>query len=102
MAESQNGALIRLTTERWYHIVEHHDDLAGQAYLVLETIERPNFIVEGWHNELLAIRGWEGGKHLVVVYKEISHSDGFVITAYLTSRLTRLQRRKILWRKPQP
>lgn len=26
---SKNGAIIRLTTERLYHILENHDELAG-------------------------------------------------------------------------
>ncbi len=26
---SKNGVPIRLTAERWWHIIETHDDLAG-------------------------------------------------------------------------
>ncbi len=26
---SKNGVPIRLTAERWWHIIENHDDLAG-------------------------------------------------------------------------
>jgi uncharacterized protein YuzE len=29
---SVNGVPIRLTAERWYHIVENHDDLASYYY----------------------------------------------------------------------
>lgn len=100
-AQSKNEVSIRLTDERWYHIVEHHEDLAGHAHTVLEIIENPDFIAAGWLDELLAVRRLRNGKHLVVVYREISGADGFVITAYFTRRIARLERRKILWRKPQ-
>lgn len=29
IAVSKAGVPVRLTDERWYHIVENHDDLAG-------------------------------------------------------------------------
>jgi hypothetical protein len=35
---SVRGTTIRLTSERWFHIVEHHDDLAGYYHDVLETV----------------------------------------------------------------
>jgi len=31
------------------------------------------------------------------VYKEISHDDGFVITAFLTKRIKQIERRMKLW-----
>lgn len=47
IAYSVNGVPIRLTYERWYHIIESHDDLAGYFYDVLETIEKPDLVVRG-------------------------------------------------------
>jgi hypothetical protein len=41
-AYSVNGVPIRLTYERWYHIVESHDDLASCFDEVLDTIETPD------------------------------------------------------------
>lgn len=38
------------------------------------------------------------GKYLVVVFRE-TDDDGFVITAYFTSKIEKLTNRKILWRK---
>jgi hypothetical protein len=29
VAYSVDGVPVRLTSERWFHIVENHDDLAG-------------------------------------------------------------------------
>ena len=99
IAESKNRVPIRLTEERWYHIVEHHEDLAGHAREILDTVENPDFIVRGWTDEYIAVREVQKGRHLVVAYKEISKDDGFIITAYFTKRLARLQRREVVWRK---
>ena len=79
-AVSKNGVPIRLTEERWFHIVENHDELAGLSNEVLLTVEDPDFIVKGWTDELLAVRKIN---ELVVVYKELEN-DGFIITAFIT------------------
>jgi hypothetical protein len=39
---SKNGREIRLTAERWAHIVEAHDYMAGNQDLVFETVENPD------------------------------------------------------------
>lgn len=96
--KSVNGVPIRLTNERWFHIVENHDEVAGLAFEVLETIIKPDIIVNGWKGELLAVKKINT-KYLVVVYKEISKKDGFIITAFLTSKINQLKRRGIIWSK---
>ncbi|BAW96269.1 hypothetical protein NIES970_11930 [[Synechococcus] sp. NIES-970] len=45
----------------------------------------------------MAIREMEVGKVLVVVYKEETADDGFVITAFPTRRLNSLNRRHQIW-----
>ena len=51
--------------------------------------------------ELLAIRPSAetplGAKYVVVVYREISAEDGFILTAYLTRRPS--SRRETLWKR---
>lgn len=37
------------------------------------------------------------GKHLVVVYKEVSSQDEFIITAWRTSKANRLKKKKVEW-----
>jgi hypothetical protein len=54
-------------------------------------------VLLGGAGELLAVREIEPGKALVVVYKETSAGDGFVITAFLTRRLASLDRRRQVW-----
>ncbi len=85
IANSVNGVPIRLSYERWFHIVENHDDLASYFHEVLDTVERPECIVRGNHGALKATRNIGRKKWLVVVYRELSKRDGFVITAYLLS-----------------
>lgn len=95
---SINGILIRLTGERWSHIVEEHCELAGMQYDVMQTVAAPDKIYEGNAGEYLAVKRINDDKLLVVVYKEsVEENDGFVITAFITSRTQRLSRRKILW-----
>jgi len=95
---SQNSIPVRLNDERWAHITEEHCELAGLREEVLETINSPEKIYAGKHGELLAVREISEGKHLVVVYRE-SDNDGFIITAFLTRKLSSLERRKQIWPK---
>lgn len=82
IAYSINGVPIRLTYERWYHIIENHDDLASYFFDVLETVEHPEFVMKGNKGTLKATKSMGKKKWLVAVYREISKTDGFVITAY--------------------
>jgi hypothetical protein len=99
VAISKSGVPIRLTDERWFHIVENHDDVAGYYDDVLETIEDPDFILRGHGGALVAVTALGRRKYLAVIYREVSRNDGFVITAYFT---TVLDRKLIQWRKRQP
>ena len=62
----------------------------------LRLKSEPERIIGGQQGELLAIREFEPGKYLVVVYRELQE-DGFVITAFLTRRAASLNRRKQIW-----
>jgi hypothetical protein len=97
VARSVNGIPIRLTDERWLHVTEEHSELAGYFFDVIETIETPESVVEGAAGELLAFREMEPGKYLVVVYRETAPNDGFVITAFLTRQIRRLEQRRRIW-----
>lgn len=93
---SKGGVLIRLTPERWSHIVEEHTEMAGWKLEVLESIESPDRVLAGREGALIATRQHEVGRHIVVVYRELGH-DGFVITAFMTSRAGFIERRKQVW-----
>jgi len=98
-SSSVNGVPIRLSDERWRHIVEHHDDLAGHFHDVLEAVALPDAVYEGDGGELLAIAGSPSRRTLVVVYREFSSDDGFVITAFFTSRVRQIERRRLVWKR---
>lgn len=89
---------IRLTDERWLHIIEGHPELAGHLNDVLLALAAPNMILQGGSNELLAILFIYQTKWLVVAYKE-NKTDGFILTAYFTSKIDKLLNRKKLWQK---
>ena len=91
---SVNGVPIRLTYERWYHIIENHDDLASHFHDVLDTIERPEFVIRGNQGTLKATKNFSKGIWLVAIYKEVSKKDGFVITAYF---LNKKAKGEIIW-----
>src|SRR6266581_1616604 len=96
-AISVAGVPIRLTHERWFHIVENHDDVAGYYDDVLATIENPDVVLRGYRGTLIAVRNYGRRRYLMVVYRQVSADDGFIITAYFTSKLDRKQ---VVWRKP--
>ena len=97
---SKNGIIIRLPAERWVHILEEHCELAGLKLEVLETVGSPSRILMGNMGELLAVRDISTKKHLVVVYRELE-KDGFIITAFLTTKIETLKRRVQIWPKSQ-
>ena len=93
---SKHGVRIRLTDERWSHIIEEHCELAGFRTEVLETVGQPERILLGGDGEYLAIREMEEGKHLVVIYRE-GPEDGFIITSFVTRRVRSLEKRRQVW-----
>jgi len=95
---SKNKVPIRLTDERWFHIVESHDDLAGYYDNILASIEEPDYIIEGYGKAFIALKKFPRNKYLAVVYKEMNREDGFIITAYFTSKLN-LDKELILWER---
>lgn len=85
-----SGVPIRLTPERWTHVAIRHPEMAGQEGRVLGTIAAPDYVQEGDHGTLLAVKHYAStpltSKHCVVVYREVAADDGFVVTAYFASR----------------
>lgn len=97
VARSINRVPIRLTHERWYHIVENHDEMASHFHDVLEAIEEPDLVVRGNAGTHKAARNRGKRNWLVVIYREVSRKDGFVITAYF---LDSKPKGKLEWQRP--
>ena len=100
VVNSINKIPVKITNERWEHIVRRHPEMENQLDKVLETIENPPYILEGDYGELLAVNFYEKTplteKYLIVVYKEVSAVNGFVITSYFTGGPSK--RRKVIWK----
>jgi len=60
-------------------------------------VEEPDYVIKGYGGALIALRQMKR-KLLAVVYKELSKKDGFIITAYFTSKM-RLEKEVILWQR---
>jgi hypothetical protein len=56
---------------------------------VLETIERPSWILRGYAGALVAVSPLARGNFLHVVYREVSRADGFIITAFVTRKINK-------------
>ncbi len=58
-----------------------------QRARVLQTVSAPDAIQKGDFGELLALRFYSQTpltqKHLIVAYRELGETDGFILTAYL-------------------
>ncbi|MBM3241049.1 hypothetical protein FJZ31_32600 [Candidatus Poribacteria bacterium] len=93
---SVNGVPIRLTDERWEHIIDGHADLANYRDDVLDVVQHPDEVRFGYGGALIALRGYGKQRYLAVIYKEISVDDGFIITARFAHKKPG---GKILWRK---
>ncbi|MGV8143251.1 MAG: hypothetical protein ACP5OJ_01380 [Methanothermobacter sp.] len=79
---SINGISIRLTSERWIHIIKGHPELKDYYFRILNTIETPKAIYAGKTGEYIATKNIKNEKYIVVIYKELEN-DGFVITAFI-------------------
>ena len=101
IVRSRNGVPVRLTEERWRHIVRRHPEMSDQRERVLETLEESDMMQQGDFGELLTVRFYPHtpltSKFLVVAYREVSPEDGFILTAYLTRRPS--VKRITLWKR---
>jgi hypothetical protein len=101
IAVSINKVPVRLTKERWHHISTGHPEIADYYFEILETIENPKTLYEGIHGELIASghKLEQTNKFIVAIYKEIDFKDGFIITAYLSNKEQKFEKKKVLWKQ---
>ena len=104
---SMNGIPIRLTEERWLHIIEYHRELEPLQQEILLTVADPiklYFAPPPMEPNYAGVRVFPKlvkaglARNLVVHYREISPSDGFILTALVISD-KRLEKRFKLWRR---
>ena len=95
-ATSVNGVPIRLTHERWEHILDSHPNMASFQETILEAVENPDYILGSRRGALVAVVVLGRNTLLQVFYIEKSRYDGFVLSARIGEKLDRA---KIKWRK---
>ena len=100
---SVNYHTIRLTYRQWGHITESHDYMAGNREKILETVADPDCLTTGDLEATIALRHYAETnitkKTCVVIYRD--EADGFIITAFFTSRPDKIiRRRKTIWTPP--
>jgi hypothetical protein len=98
------GHNIRITFKQWAHVTENHDYMSGNLDKVLETLADPSQIIKGPQGESLALRPYAKTnitqKTCVVVYRD--EPDGFLITAFLTSKPEKVQKKgEVIWSRSQ-
>ncbi len=100
-ANSKNNVPVRLSEERWKHITTGHPEMAGLYFEILETIENPDCIYEGNYGELIGVAKIKSMKNMfiIVVYREVSPVDGFVITAFSSTKMQTFKHKKIIWKQ---
>jgi hypothetical protein len=95
IVESVDGVSIRLTDERWEHICEHAN-MSGHYENVLDTIQHPEFILQGQRGGKIAVLNLGRRKWLHVIYRELNEEDGFIISAFIDDEY---DKDLIIWRR---
>jgi hypothetical protein len=95
-AYSVNGVPIRLTNERWEHILDSHPEMASLRETLLDAVGNPDYILASRRGALTAVVVLGRRAFLHVFYVEKSRRDGFIISARVTEKRDRA---KIVWRK---
>jgi hypothetical protein len=70
IAESINGVPIRLTEERWEHILDSHPELASYRETLLDAVENPDYILASRRRALAAVVVFGRKAFLHVFYVE--------------------------------
>jgi hypothetical protein len=100
IVKSVGDVPIRLTPERVEHIERRHPEMLGQEGRILEVVSSPDLVQEGDSATLIAAKHYSKTplteKYCAVVYRELSEEDGFVLTAYFTTKPS--ERRKTIWK----
>lgn len=67
---SVNGVPVRLTDERWEHIVSNKPYMEAYYEKVLDAVEQPTWILQGYAGAQVAILTLGKQQYLHVVYRE--------------------------------
>jgi hypothetical protein len=96
IAHSVNGVPIRLTDERWEHILDSHPELASYLETILDTVKNPDYVLASRRGALAAVVILGRRAFLHVFYVEKGRLDGFILSARVEEKMDKA---KIVWRK---
>lgn len=98
--QDHQGVSVRLTSERWTHILDH-PEMVGQQDRLAETLASPDIVMATVKDETVHTyhRQYETTpvtrKYMVVVVK-MAPGDAFVVTAFYSSRV---KKGEVVWPK---
>lgn len=107
IVKSKSGASMRLTEKQWKHITAARPQLEDFQGEILKAIEHPDEVYAPpprVRPQLHAIKKFKRlaniglSENIVVVYRELTPEEGFIITAFPISD-RRKRRMYRLWRK---
>lgn len=96
-----NDRKIRLTEERYEHIVQYHPEVQKALELLTLTIENPDIIVQSTSDTQVElyyhyfVATPVGNKYLCVVVKMLE-TDYFIITVYFTDKI---KKGEVKWKR---
>jgi len=96
VAHSVNGVPIRLTDERWAHILDSHPEVASYRETILDAVEKPDYILASRRGAFAAVIVLGHTAFLHVFYVEKGRRDGFILSALVEEKMDKA---KIVWRK---
>jgi len=85
------GRTVRLTAERWQHLVEH-SEMVGQERKLRQTLRAPQTVLTSRLDPTVHLyyrffrKSPVGAKHLMAAVKMLEQ-DAFVITAFFTDEI---------------
>lgn len=91
------GRQIRLTEERWQHMIERHPEIKNHLSKIQTTIQNPDVIIANHYNrnERYYHKYFKSLKNYLIVI--IEYRKHFIITAFIARKI---KKGEILWKRP--
>ena len=79
---------IYLTRERWAHI-QKHQGMGSQLPSIIETLQRPNHIIESFHDENKRhyFRYFKQERAYLFISVKYLNGEGYIITSFYTDKM---------------
>ena len=88
-----DGTKVALSQERWRHIVLRHPELKNATELILDVVAHPDEVYVDPTGAFHALKRVSGVSDFLVVIYSVE-DEGYIRTAYYTSKLRKVRRYK--------